>query len=153
MRSLEAKKEQIKRGKEIVDELTSKSKEDNKTEIEKIEEKLVENIINNYQTDYSPNFQVPVLKSEEETDEDRKEWNKEFLEGEFAKNERDFEIIEDIEAKNKHDLIKSAKDEGDGIYTNEEITHLDYTETEHNETAAPQLDPNILKGIEFFCKE
>ena len=107
----EAKKEQIKRGKEIVDKLTSKSKEDNKTEIEKIEEKL---------------------------------------EGELAKNERDFEIIEDIEAKNKHDLIKSATDPGDGIYTNEEITHLDYTKTEHNETAAPQLDPSVLNGIGIF---
>ena len=148
----EAKKEQIKRGKEIVDELTSKSKEDNKTEIEKIEEKLVDDMINNDQTDYTPNFQVPVVKSEEEIDEDRKEWNKKFLEGELAKNERDFEIIEDIEAKNKHDLINRAIDPGDGIYTNEEITHLNYTKTEHNETAAPLLDPSVLKGIGTFLQ-
>ena len=87
------------------------------------------------------------MKSEEEIDENRKEWNKAFLEGELAKNERDFEIIEDIEAKNKHDLIKSAVDPRDGIYTNEKITHLDYTRTEQNETAAPQLDPSVLKGI------
>ena len=97
----EQKKQQIKRGKEIVDELTRKSREDNKTEVEKIEEKLVDDIINRDQTDYTTSFQIPVVKSEEEIGEDRKEWNKAFLEGELAKNERDFEIIEYTEAKNK----------------------------------------------------
>ena len=43
-------------------------------------------------------------------------------------------------------------DPGDGIYTNEEVTHLDYTKTEHNETAAPQLDPSVLKGIGIYLQ-
>ena len=104
----EQKKEQIQRGREVIEELTRKEKEDNKTEIEKTEEKVVNDIIQNDQTDYTPYFEPPAVKTEEGIDEDRKEWNKQFLEGELAKNERDFEIIEDIEAKNKVDLIKDA---------------------------------------------
>ena len=148
----EQKKEQIQRGREVIEELTRKEKEDNKTEIEKIEEKFVNDIIQNDQTDYTPYFEPPVVKTEEKIDEDRKEWNKQFLEGELAKNERDFEIIEDIEAKNKVDLIKDAIDPGDGIFTNEETGHLDYTRTERNEPAAPQLDPSVLKGIGIFLQ-
>ena len=148
----EQKKEQIQRGREVIEELTRKEKEDNKTEIEKIEEKVVNDIIQNDQTDYTPYFEPPAVKTEEKIDEDRKEWNKQFLEGELAKNERDFEIIEDIEAKNKVDLIKDAIDPGDGIFTNEETGHLDYTRTERNEPAAPQLDPSVLKGIGIFLQ-
>ena len=148
----EQKKEQIQRGREVIEELTRKEKEDNKTEIEKIEEKFVNDIIQNDQTDYTPYFEPPAVKTEEKIDEDRKEWNKQFLEGELAKNERDFEIIEDIEAKNKVDLIKDAIDPGDGIFTNEETGHLDYTRTERNEPAAPQLDPSVLKGIGIFLQ-
>ena len=141
----EARKEQIKRRKEIVEQLTKQSREDNKTDQEKVEEKVVDNIINNNQTDFTPYFQIPVLKTEDKIDNDRIEQNKQFLEGELAKNERDFEIIDDIEAKNRHDLIKSAIDPGDGILTNEGITNLDYTKTERNEPAAPQLDPSVLR--------
>ena len=79
--------------------------------------------------------------------------NKQFLEGELAKNERDFETIEDIEAKNKVDLIKDTIDPGEGIFTNEETGHLDYTRTERNEPAAPQLDPSVLKGIGIFLQK
>ena len=43
----EAKKEQIKRGKEIVEQLTKKSRENNKTDQERVEEKVVDDIINN----------------------------------------------------------------------------------------------------------
>ena len=115
-----------------------------------MEEKVVDDIINNNQTDYNPYFEIPVIKTEDEIDNDRIEENKQFLEGELAKNERDFEMIDDIEAKNKHDLIKSAIDLGDGILTNEDITPLDYIKTERNEPAAPQLDPTALKGIGNF---
>ena len=148
----EAKKEQIKRGKKIVEQLTKKSREDNKTDHERVEEKVVDNIINNNQTDYTPYFQIPVLKTEDEIDYDRIEQKKQFLEGELAKNERDFEIIDDIEAKNRHDLIKPAIDPGDGIVTNEDITNLDYTKTERNEPAAPQLDASVLRGIGTFLQ-
>ena len=67
--------------------------------------------------------------------------------GELAKNERDFEITDDTEAKNKHDLTKNAIDPGDGILTNE-----DYTKTEQNEPAAPKLDPSVLRGIGIFLQ-
>ena len=143
----ESKKEQIQKGKEVLEKLTSKEKEDkdNKTEIEKIEESVVDDIIQSDQTDYTPYFEPPTIKTEKEIDEDRREWNKQLLEGELAKNERDIEIIEDIEAKKKVDLIKDAIDLGDGIFTNEKTGHLDYTRTKRNEPAAPQLDPSVLK--------
>ena len=148
----EQKKEQIQRGREVIEELTMKEREDNKTDLEKIEEKVVNDIIQNDQTDYTPYFEPPAVKTEEEIDEDRKEWNKPFLEGELAKNERHFEIIEDIDTKNKVDLIKDAIDPGNRIFTNEETGHLDYTRTERNEPAAPQLDPSVLKGIGIFLQ-
>ena len=146
----EAKKEQIKRGKEIVEMLNKKSRENNKTDQERVEENVVDDIINNNQTDYHPYFEIPVIKTEDEIDDDRIEQNKQFLEGELAKNQRDFEIIYNIEAKNKHDLIKSAIDPGDGIVTDEDITYLDSTKKEQNEPATPQLDPSVLRGIGFF---
>ena len=148
----EQKKEQIQRGKEVPEKLTRKEKEDSKTEIEKIEEKVVNDIIQSDQTDYTPYFELPTVKTEDEIDEDRKEWNKQFLEGQLAKNERDFEIIEDIETKNKFDLIKDTIDPGDGIFTDEETGHLDYTRTERDEPAAPQLNPSVLKGIGVFLQ-
>ena len=117
-----------------------------------MEEKVVDDIINNNQTDYTPYFQIPALKTEDEIDNDRIEQNKQFLEGEPTKNERDFEIIDDIEAKNRHDLIKIAIDPGDGILTNEDITNLDYTKTERSKPAAPLLDPSILSGIGIFLQ-
>ena len=148
----EQKKEQIQRGKEVPEKLTRKEKEDNKTEIEKIEEKVVNDIIQSDQTDYTPYFELPTVKTEDEIDEDRKEWNKQFLDGQLAKNERDFEIIEDIETKNKFDLIKDTIDPGDGIFTDEETGHLDYTRTERDEPAPPQLNPSVLKGIGVFLQ-
>ena len=149
----ESKKEQIQKGKENLEKLTSKEKEDNKTETEKIEESVVDDIIQSDQTDYTPYFEPPTIKTEEEIDEDRKEWNKQFLEGDLTKNERDFEIIEDIEAKNKVDLIKDAIDPGDEIFTNEETGHVDNTRTEQNGSAAPQLDPSVLKVIGIFLQK
>ena len=47
-------------------------------------------------------------------------------------------------------MIKDAIDTGDWIFINEETGHLDYTRTERNEPAAPQLDPSVLKGIGIF---
>ena len=86
----------------------------------------------------------PTVKTEEEIDEDRLKWNRNFLATELAKKERDFEIIDDIEAKEQHDLIKNAIDPSDGLLTNEEIDPRDYNRTIKNEPEAPQLDPNVL---------
>ena len=74
----------------------------------------------------------------------RLEWNKNFFATEIAKKERDFEIIDDIVAKEQHDLIKDAIDSSDGLLTNEEIDPTDYNRIMKNEPQAPQLDPNIL---------
>ena len=68
----ESMKEQIQKGEEVLEKLTSKEKEDNKTEIEKIEERVVDDIIQIDQTDYTSYFELPTIKTEEEIDEDRK---------------------------------------------------------------------------------
>ena len=86
----------------------------------------------------------PTVKTEEEINEDRLEWNRNFLATELAKKEKDFEIIDDIEAKEQYDLIKNAIDPSDGLLTNEEIDPTGYNRTIKNEPEAPQLDPNVL---------
>ena len=90
------------------------------------------------------------MKTEDEIDEARIEENTDYLEGQLARNARDFEIAADIEAQNKRDLIKSAIDPGHGIMTNEDITPLDHIKTERSKPAAPQLDPIALRGMEHF---
>ena len=130
--------------------LSQNFKEETKTDQQRVEENIVDDILNNDQTDYIPYFQIPVLKTEDEIDEARIPENTDYLEGQLARNARDFEIATEIEAQNKRDLIKSAIDPGDGIMTNEDITPLDHIKTERNEPAAPQLDPIALRGMEHF---
>ena len=86
----EAKKEQIKRRKEIIEQLTEKFKENNKTDQERVEEKVVDNIVNNNKTDYTPYFQIPIIKTEDEIDNDRIEQNKRFLEGGTCQKRKGF---------------------------------------------------------------
>ena len=116
--------------------MNSKEKETVRTEMEKVEDNTVDEIISNDQTNYIPEYI--------EIDQDRLEWNKNFLETEIAKRERDFKIIDDIDAKEQHDLIKDAIDPSDGLLTNKEIDPTYYNRTIKNESQAPQLDPNIL---------
>ena len=110
-------------------------------------------IINNEQVDYTPYSQIPLVKTEEKIDQARIQENTDYLEGELAKNARDFEIAAEIEAKNKEDLIRSAIDPGFGVLTNEGITPLDHIRTERNEPAAPQLDQIALRGMENFLSK
>ena len=140
----ESKKRTLELGKDIVRRLLSKEPETIKTEIEQVEQNIVEDIINNDTTDYTPIYQPPVVKTEEEIDDDRIEWNKNVLETELASRQRDTEIIDDIEAKNQVDLIQSAIDPSGGLVTNEEVNQIDYNRTENNEPAGAQLDPNVL---------
>ena len=143
----ENKKKTMKIGKKIVEQLTSQQKETAKTEIEKVEEKVVDDIISNDETNYIPEYVPPTVKTEEEIDENRLEWNRNFLATELAKKERGFEVIDDIEAKEQYDLIKDVIDPSDGLLTNEEIDPTDYNRTIKNEPLAPQLDPNILNSM------
>ena len=140
----ENKKKTIEIGKKIVEQLNNKEKETVKTEIEKVEEKVADAVIANDQTNYTPEFVLPTLKTEEEIDQDRLEWNRNFLATELAKKERDFEILDDVEAKEQHDLIKDAIDPSDGLLTNKEIDPTDYNRTIKNEPETAQLDPHIL---------
>ena len=140
----ENKRKTIEIGKKIVEQLNNKEKETVKTEIEKVEERVVDDIISNDQTNYAPEFVPPTVKTEEEIDQDRLEWNRNFLATEIAKKERDFEIIDDKEAKEQHDLIKNAIDPSEGVLTNEEIDPTDYNRTIKNEPEVVQLDPHIL---------
>ena len=70
-----------------------------------------------------------------------------ILATEIAKKNRDFQIIDDINAKNQADLIKSILDPNDGLITNEDIDQTDYNRNDNNEPVAPQLHPNVLKVI------
>ena len=140
----ESNKKTLEVGKDIVERLLRKESETIKTEIEKVEENIVEDIINNDTTDYTPINIVPTVKIEDEIDQNRLEWNRNFLATEIATRQRDLEIIDDIEAKNQVDLIRSAIDPTHGLVTNEEVDQTDYNRTEHNEPLGSQLNPNVL---------
>ena len=88
--------EQIQRGKEITEMLSQNFKDQTKTQQQKVEENLVDDILNNDETDYRLNFQIPVLKTEDEIDTIRIQENADFLEGELAKNATDFEIAAEV---------------------------------------------------------
>ena len=143
----ETKKKKMEIGKKIVEQLTNKEQPTIKTEIEQVEENIVNDIITNDQTGYAPAYSPPTVKTEEEIDEDRKEWNKNLLATEIAWRERDLEIIDDIDAKKQVDLIRSAVDPSDGLLTNEEVDQTDCNRTQHNEPLVPQLDSNVLNVI------
>ena len=137
---------------EIISQLMSKEVVHDKSDIEKIEQNIVKDIINGDKTKYGRPSPPPFPKTEQQIDDDRIEETKENLKTELAKNHRDFEIIDDINAKNKVDLIKSAIFPIDGELTNEEITSADYTKMDHNEPLKLTLDPTILKIMqEIVC--
>ena len=69
----------------------------------------------------------------------------------MAKNQRDIEIIQDIDAKNKSDQIKSLVVPVDGELptTNEEITSSDYTKSDHQKRF---VDPNVLRVMQEIVR-
>ena len=129
----------------------SKEVVEDKSDIERIERNIVKDIINSDKTEYGRSSPPPFPKTEQQIDDDRIEGTKENLKTELAKNQRDFEIIDDINAKNKVDLIKSAIVPIDGQLTNEVVTSADYTKTDNNELLQPTLDPTILKNYARNC--
>ena len=130
----------------------SKEVVDDKSEIEKIEQSIVQDIIKEDKTEYGRPSPPPFPKTEQQIDDDRREETMENLKTELAKNQRDFEIIRNINDKDQVDLIKSAIVPIDGQLTNEEITSADYTKTDNNEPVQPTLEPNILKIMqEIVC--
>ena len=147
-----SKKKSLQIGQDKVNKILSKQIETNKTDQEKVEENIVRDILNNDQTDYTTIFIPPTDKTEEQIDQDRIEWNRNSLETELAKRERDFQIIDDIEAKNQVDLISRAIEPNDDVITNEEISQTDYNRTNNNEPIHPHLNPNVLNVIKEMVK-
>ena len=141
------KKKSIEINKKTAGELIAKEPETIKTDNEKVEDKIVEDIINNNKTDYTKQKPPPTVRTEQEIDQDRIDWNKNFLATEIDKKNRDFQIIDDINAKNQSDLIKNIVDPNDGLITNEDVDQTDYNRNDNNEPVAPQLHPNVLKVI------
>ena len=137
---------------EIISQLMSKEVVDDKSDIEKIEQNIVKDIINGDKTEYGRPSPPPFPKTEQQVDDNRIEETKENLKTELAKNQRDFEIIDGINAKNKVDLIKSAIVPIDGELTNEEIISADYTKMDNNEPLKPTLDPTILKIMQEIVR-
>ena len=147
----DSKKKSLKIGKDIVNKILSKQTETNKTDNERVEENIIRDIVNNDTTDYTLIFIPPTIKTEEQIDKDRIDWNRNFLETELAKRERDIQIIDDFEAKNQVDLIRSAID-CSTIITNENISQTDYNRSDNNEPVQPQLDPNVLNVMKEMVK-
>ena len=110
----------------------SKEVVDDRSEIEKIEQNIARDIINDDKTEYGAPSPPPFPKTEQQTDDDRRTKTIENIKTELAKNQRDFEIIRDINDKKQVDLIKYAIVPKDGQLTNEEITSGDYTKTDNN---------------------
>ena len=133
----------------IVSQLDEKQvvNEESQFEIDKIEQKIIDDIINENETVYGTPSPPPTIKTEEQIDHDRRQKNEDFLKTELAKNQRDIEIIQDIDAKNKADQIKSLVVPVDGELptTNEEIISSDYTKSDHNKSQHPLVDPNVLR--------
>ena len=141
---------------EIVSQLNDKQvvNEESQSEIDKIEQKIIDNIINESETVYGAPSPPAAIKTEEQIDDDRRQENEDFLKTELAKNKRDIEIIQDIDAKNKVDQIKSLAVPVDGELptTNEEITSSDYTKSDHNDPQHPLVDPNVLRVMQEIAR-
>ena len=110
--------------------------------------------INENETVYGAPSPPPTIKTEEQIDDNRRQENEDFLKTELAKNQRDIEIIQDVDATNKADQIKSLVVPVDGELrtTNEEITSSDYTKSNHNKPQHPLVDPNVLRVMQEIVR-
>ena len=72
--------------------------------------------------------------------------NENFLKTELTKRERDFQIIDEINAKYQADLIRKAIDPS----SNEEINQTDFNRTDNNEPLAPPLPSGSLDVLDKF---
>ena len=80
-------------------------------------------------------------------------WNENFLKTELAKRERDLQIIDDINAKCRADLIRKAIDSSDSQLTNEQINQTDFNRTDNNEPLAPPLTSGSLDVLDKFVNK
>ena len=122
--------------------------EDNTTVQQDVENSLVGNIISGETTDYRVPYTFPQPQTEEEITDTVRQDNINFLEGELAKNARDFEIAAEIEAQKKADLLRNIIDPGLGLITNEGVSSLDAIRNDNGDSVIPHLDPIALQGME-----
>ena len=104
-----------------------------RTKNEQVEREIVKDILKNNTTDYTPQYTIPTVKTDAESEHDKIRENKNYIKTELVKKERDFQTIDDVTKKNKKDLIRSVTDPADGILTNENVTSSDWTRSDNNE--------------------
>ena len=122
--------------------------EENTTVQQDNENLLVGDIINGKTTDYRTPFNFPKPKTEDEITDSVRQDNINFLEGELAKNARDFEIAAEIEAQKQADLLRNIIDPGLGLITNEGVSSVDAIRIDNGDSVIPQLDPVAIRGME-----
>ena len=122
--------------------------EENTTVQQVNENLLVGDIINGETTDYRTPFNFPKPKTEDEITDSVRQDNINLLEGELAKNARDFEIAAEIEAQKQADLLRNIIDPGLGLITNEGTSSIDAIRNDNGDSVIPQLDPIALRGME-----
>ena len=123
-----------------------------RTKNEQVEREIVKDILKNNTTDYTPQYTIPTVKTDAESERDKIRENKNYIKTELVKKERDFQTIDDITKKNQKDLIRSVTDPADGILTNENVTSSDWTRSDNNEPVQSQLDPGVLHVMQEMVK-
>ena len=123
-----------------------------RTKNEQVEREIVKDILKNNTTDYTPQYTIPTVKTDAESERDKIRENKNYIETELVKKERDFQTIDDITKKNQKDLIRSVTDPADGILTNENVTSSDWTRSDNNEPVQPQLDPGVINVMQEMVR-
>ena len=123
-----------------------------RTKNEQVEREIVKDILKNNTTDYTPQYTIPTVKTDAESERDKIRENKNYIKTELVKKERDFQTIDDITKKNQKDLIRSVTDPADGILTNENVTSSDWTRSDNNEPVQPQLDPGVINVMQEMVR-
>ena len=136
----------------IQDKLLEKEIAQIRTKNEQVEKEIVKDILKNNTTDYTPQYTLPTVKTNAETERDKISENKNYIATELVRKERDIQIIDDITKKDQKDLIGSITDPADGILTNENITPSDWTRGNNNEPVQPQLDPGLINVMQEMVK-
>ena len=112
----------------------------------------MKDILKNNTTDYTPQYTIPTVKTDAESERDKIRENKNYIKTELVKKERDFQTIDDITKKNQKDLIRSVTDPADGILTNENVTSSDWTRSDNNEPVQLQLDPVVINVMQEMVR-
>ena len=147
------KKKTIEINQNVGGQLNNKVIETHEDVNQETEYEIVRDIINNDDTDYKPINVPPTVKTEDEIDQNNLLWNEDFLKTGLAKIERDFQIIDDINAKYQADLIRKAVDPLDGQLTNEQINQTDFNRIDKNEPLAVPLPSGSLDVLDKFVNK